>query len=181
MKQRVSIILACIAIGVFSNAHAWTDRVQIGAGAGIGFPQIPLSRFRTPVSVLGTASLRVRPFGRYFLKTEASALTSFKTGTVNGRDGTMRYNLQYATVAAGREFKRHREASVILFLGAGRYRVDRQIDQTVEDRETGGVNAGFEFLNDRPSFDTFFTLNWHLLFEPGSNSQLLTLTFGFLF
>jgi hypothetical protein len=110
-----------------------------------------------------------------------TALTSFNTGTVNGRSGTMKYDLQYAVFAAGREIKSFRDDSALLFLGAGWYRVNKQIDQSVEDRETRGVNIGIEFLHNRPAFDTFYALNWHLLLEPGSNPQLLTLTFGLLF
>jgi hypothetical protein len=181
MKRGIFLILACLLCAGSAHALGYSDRIQLGASAGIGFPQIPMSRFRTPVSILGTATFRLIPAGKTRVRMDASALTSFKTGTVNGQNGTMKYDMRYATLCAGREFRKQHDASTVVFLGLGMYRIDKQIDRTVEKYDTRGLNAGAEFLNLRRSARTFFDLNWHLLFKPGSNPQILTMTFGILF
>ncbi|HEX9933939.1 MAG TPA: hypothetical protein VGB38_01980, partial [bacterium] len=67
------------------------------------------------------------------------------------------------------------------FVGAGHYSVDQRIDQLADQYRTAGFTLGLESLTQRSAFSTFAGLNWHILFKPSSNPQLMTLTFGLLF
>lgn len=164
-----------LILPVFANP---LSRFQAGFSAGFGFPQVPPSQFRLPFSIVGGGTLRFRVTDKMVLKTCASALTSYSLGTVNGGRGTLRFDLRFLTLSLARRWKGDFGSSAYYFAGLGNYRLDQQISENIQNRKTTGLHIGMEYLKAHASVDTFFELNWHLLFHPSSNPQVLLLSFG---
>ncbi|MBN1780032.1 hypothetical protein JW948_02830 [bacterium] len=182
---RIRILFLCVLLGAALAAARGpgpekTFPLDMNISAGIGYPQIPLSQFRPPIGVTGNVGVQWRIAGRWAVHTSVNAMKTFSLGTVTGNKATLRYNLQWAgghiLYAVGNEYIKTNYVAV----GAGYYALDRQLDRNIDNVDTPGINLGFISHTGGLKARTQFELRWHLLFEPGDNPQVLTMTFGIL-
>jgi hypothetical protein len=171
-------------MGIFAASAAWgrilPEPVGLAASGGFGLPQIPTSRYRGALSILGNGSVRIRLHPRWMLKTEASALTSFSLGTTHDGQGRFQYDTQSATVSPMWAWKRSDRTPSYFYGGWGRYHFIQQIDAQRVDISTSGIRLGAEFHRTHRWCTTFTDLSWHMLFEPSENPQILTVSFGII-
>ena len=124
--------------------------------------------------------IRLQIHDKVVLKTDAAALTSFSIGSINGRKGTLRFDLQYVSLAVARRWKGDYGSAAYYFLGGGQYHLNQQINEKKDHLYTFGINLGVEYIKKHARLSTAFGLGWHLLFRPSSNPQVLMLSFGLL-
>ncbi len=180
MKRWIFLLLSGLLVVSPSSGETILKRLYAGAAVGFGLPKLPPSQFYNPISITGTGMIRLQIHDKYVLKTDGAALTSFSIGTVNGRKGTLRFDLQYISLAIARRWKGEYGSAAYYFLGAGQYHLNQQINEKKDNLYTFGMNLGVEYVKKHTLLSTVFGLNWHLLFRPSSNPQVLMLSFGLL-
>lgn len=180
MKQ-----IGCLFLFILLTASSLFGRllpnvVQPGISAGFGLPQMPPSQYRFPVSVFGKADLHLRLHEKFFIKTDAAAMTSFHLGAINNQKGSFRFDLRYYTAALAGRWRSSGRSTGYVYLGMGKYHLNQEINDSKYNQVTSGLNLGLEYIRMRESLSTTFELGWHLLFHPSPNPQVLTIGFGLL-
>ena len=182
MFKRVCFLIAVLLfITVSSQAQNYnTKPVRFGASVGFGLPKIEISHFRTPVSLLGGVMLRVHLFGRFGIQVNGYGLYTISLGSVTEDKGKLRFNVSWVSSDLVYQLRGglHRES--FLSAGGGYYKLHQQFDQRIENYKTPGIGIGLLTCYHRRRLGTMLELRWHLLFEPKSNPQILTITYGIL-
>lgn len=175
--KRILFIIMIIALGLRAESRplAW------GLSAGIGLPKIPVSHYRTPISVLGSAMGHVSLIGRFGVQIDGNALTTFSLGSVNQAEGDLQFDLYWGSFALTYRVRGFMDNRSAILAGIGPYDLTQEFDQDREALRTTGVNLGFSNWTVGSAWRGIFEVRWHLLFEPSENPQMLTLTFGWLF
>lgn len=176
MKRTVFFFLIAAAC-----LNAESGPVHFGAAAGIGLPKIPVSHFRTPLSVLAGGMGHVSVAERFGIQLDGYALTTFSLGTVNRAGGDLQFDILWGSLAMSYRFRGFMNNRSAVLAGFGRYHLVQQFDFDREVVRTGGVNLGLSNWMIRPTWRGMFEVRWHLLFRPSENPQMLTLTLGWIF
>ena len=174
------LVFCFLIVQDVSHASVVSRRVHGGLSVGMGLPKIPLSRFRSPVSVTGGVSLSFRLMRRIGIQTGGYGLYTFNLGTRDGQDGELRFNLAWFSVDVLGHLGGVVKSESFVLVGLGGYHLSRQIeaDETIQD--TMGLNLGLAHWQHWLRWSSVLEVRWHLLFRPGDNPQVLTLTFGVL-
>lgn len=148
---------------------------------GMGLPKIPFSEFRTPISVLGGASIHVRLVERLMAQLSGYGLYSFSLGTVNIEGtGDLKFNLLYTDADMLYRILSRGMSESFVAGGIGIYNLNQQFNLDVDKLTTLGMNIGIVQWSTTRRMKYTFEVKWHLLFKPSPTPQVLTLTFGFL-
>jgi hypothetical protein len=146
--------------------------------AGFGLPRIPYSHFRTPVSVLGGCALNCRLFGRLYVQGNAAALYTFDMGTATDQEGDLKFNLEWASVDFLYHVRGVIKSNNHVLAGVGRYHLTQRFGNEEDDLMTTGLCLGMVNWRHWTRWSMVTEIRWHLLFEPSSNPQILTVTLG---
>ena len=181
------LILMILVLTLSASANSQTlrkeyspKRVHAALSAGLGIPKIPFSNFRTPVSILGGASVNLRLMRRIAVQLKGNGLYTFSLGTGNGQDGEFRFNLLYGTLDLMYRVRGNIRQEFFVSAGLGQYSLDMQVNDNIADQTTSGFTIALTSWTFRKKLGTEFELRWHVLFEPGSDIQILTLMFGLI-
>lgn len=158
-----------------------TERpVYFTIGAGIGYPQIRLSQFRTPIAVTATTGAQWRLTNKWALSGSVNALRTFSLGTITGEKATLKFNTIWGSLNLEYRISGNYRSASFLSVGSGYYHLDRQIDREIDRLKTPGFSLGLVTHTALINRATSLRMTWHLLFRPDDQPQILTLTLGIL-
>ena len=185
MNKRIITIgitlIFCFLLHTQGKAQAsQSRRFHAIVTAGFGLPKIPYSHFRTPVSILGGGALNCRMFGRLYVQANAAALYTFNLGTATGNEGDLKFNLQWTSADLLYHVRGVIRTNNLILAGVGRYRLSQRFENEEDDINTTGLCLGLVNWRHWARWSMVTEVRWHLLFEPGSNPQVLTVTLGIL-
>ena len=185
MTNKILIIGFATCNIVLSNGHcssgfAQTSGTGIGMTAGFGLPKIPISRFRSPISIVGTGFLNYRPVQKVFLQVTGGALYTFSLGTMDSREGELKFNLIWGSLDAAYHLRGAIRNESFFLMGVGRYHLSQKFDEKETALNTIGINLGLVNWMHRGRFSAVIDIRWHLLFKPSPNPQVATLTLGII-
>lgn len=164
-----------------NGSYAGPLPVSFGISAGIGLPKIPVSQFRTPISVLGGCMGHVSVLPKWGIQIDGNALTTFSLGTVNQAGGDLKFEILWGSLALTYQLKGLIRSRSNLILGIGKYYLTQQFDQAEESIQPSGMNLGFSNWMAGRKWRGILEVRWHMLFRPGEDPQVLTITYGWLF
>jgi len=152
-----------------------------GINIGIGLPKIPISHYRTPVSVCGGIVTYVGIASRFAFNVSGNALYTLNLGSVLEGKSTLKFNMIWANVCLDYTLKASMHSESHVSSGIGYYNLFQQFDDDKDTVNTAGFTVGI--ITNRIGRKTIsqFEVRWHLLFEPEPNPQVLTVKFGFVF
>lgn len=183
-KRTITIgimLIFCFLLHTQGRAQAsQSRRFHAIVTAGFGLPRIPYSHFRTPVSVLGGGALNCRLFGRLYVQGNANALYTFNMGTATGQDSDLKFNLEWASVDLLYHVRGVIKNNNHILAGVGRYHLTQLLETEEDDLMTTGLCLGLVNWRHWMRWSMVTEVRWHLLFEPSSNPQILTVTLGIL-
>jgi hypothetical protein len=166
-----------------ANGHAaltGEKPVHVTFGAGIGYPQIPLSQFRPPIAITGTLGIQWRLMNKWALSGSANALRTFSLGTITTEKAHLKFDMVWGSLNLEYVISGDFNRKSFLCVGSGLYRLDRQIDQETDQVKTPGLSLAFVTHTVLFKYASAFRVTWHLLFRPSDQPQILTLTLGIL-
>jgi hypothetical protein len=156
------------------------QRFHAGLTAGIGLPKVPLSLFRTPVSVLGTGFVNYRIIKKVVLQVDGNGLTTMDLGTVNNRKAELKFDMLWASLNMMIHLSGIYKRESLLLFGMGKYHLSQRYDNDSDDLNTLGINIGFSNWRKNRRWTSVFEIKWHLLFQPSPNPQVFTFVFGIM-
>lgn len=184
MKKWTLVILLLLSPALFGQGFYLLEenkKIYGGFTAGIGIPKLPTSNFRTPVSVYTGINAQSWLKGKIGVRASASALYTFSLGTSTKESGTLKFSLLYGNLDLMYRISQTRISESAFVAGLGRYSVNQQIHENKSDWATSGFSMGIVSWRQHRKLRSQFELRWHLLFEPESEIQFLTLGYGILF
>ena len=155
--------------------------VLFGVSGGIGLPKIPISQYRSPISVLGGGMGHLSIYKKLGVQIDANALTTFSLGSVNNAPGDLRFDVLWGDLALTYRLRGMLHSQSNLIVGTGHYTVIQEFNQGREEIQTQGVNLGISNWMAGRRLRSYFEVRWHLMFTSGEDPQVLTLTYGILF
>ncbi len=156
-------------------------RLHVGVSAGVGFPKISYSHFRSPVSLVGNGMVNYRLGRKIGVQLEGGGLITFDLGTAGREKGELKFNFLWSAVDLIWRVRGEVRSESFIAGGIGGYKLLQQYDNDKDDLNTLGINLGLISWTFRNRWTGLFDVRWHLLFEPSNNPQVLTLSFGILF
>ena len=175
-----SLLIILMAASVGQAAFQAESPVHFAIGAGIGYPQIRLSQFRTPIAVTATMGIHWRIMNKWALSGSANALRSFSLGTITGEKATLKFNTIWGSLNLEYMIGGNYHRASFISVGSGFYHLDRQIDREIDQVKTPGLSLGLVTHTALIKRATALRMTWHLLFRPDDQPQILTLTLGIL-
>lgn len=172
------IVLMTMMVSV-SLASVQDRALSGGVQFGFGLPKAPY-RFRMPISVTGGVMLNYQLNDKIQFQSTANTLTSFDLGTIDGKDGDLKFDLNWVNLSGLYKVRGKFSVGSYLLLGAGYYQLNQKFDNSHDKLNTYGFVLGISNNQLSRKVKTVFDLKWHLLFEPSPQPQLLTVTFGIL-
>lgn len=155
-------------------------RIHSGCGAGFGLPKIPLSRYRSPVSITAGLFINYRILNRLAVQTDGGILTTFSLGTVDQTDSPLRYDQWWTSLSCLYRLRGAVRNESFVAAGGGLYHLSQQFDNDEDALYTAGMNLGIVNWHRTGWGRSYLDVRWHLLFQPSPNPQVLTLTFGIM-
>lgn len=185
MTKRKCLIGIC-ALSIFflpgrGLSNSPIQKTYLGVSIGFGLPKIPISRFRTPISVLGGGFLNYRLGTNMALQLNGYGLYTFSLGTVNAQSGELRFNLLWASMDLQRRLRGVIDEGSFLMAGVGGYRLSQQYDNDEDILNTMGLSIGLSQWKRLRRVTSIFEIRWHLLFHPSPKPQVVTVNFGIMF
>ncbi|NQT26732.1 hypothetical protein HQ585_15355 [candidate division KSB1 bacterium] len=177
--KRIQLLLI-ISILCASGLYAAPRPISFGVSAGIGLPKIPLSQFRSPISVLASGMTHVSFTEKWGIQVDGNALTTFSLGTVNKVDSDLQFDIYWGSVSLTYKLKGLMRNRSNLIAGIGNYYLTQQFNHGKEEIQTTGMNLGISSWMTHRRWRGYFEARWHLLFKPSENPQVLTVTYGWL-
>jgi len=147
---------------------------------GIAYPQIPLSQFRPPIGITGSAGMQWRLHNKWALHSAVNGLKTFSFGTVTGAKATLKFDVIWISLNMQYVVSNNFESVNFFAFGTGWYRLNRQLDRDIDENSTPGLSLGFVNNTVHRKHSSILELRWHLLFQPDDNPQVLTITYGIL-
>ncbi|MBN2103727.1 hypothetical protein JW835_06780 [bacterium] len=179
-KIRPTLLFILFFTSGLNGMNTDNKTIQANLSLGLAYPQIPLSQFRPPIGITGTIGLGWRFHDKWAFCGNGNALKTFSLGTITGKNATLKFdafwfagNVQYTLT---NDFHKKN----ILSLGMGGYKLNRQLDDDIDNVKTPGIGLGFINHTHHEKFRGIFEIKWHLLFKPEDNPQILTVTYGIL-
>lgn len=167
------LLAACIPVFAERRIHA-------GFGAGFGLPKIPLSRYRSPISITAGLLGNYRISNRVAVQSDGGLLTTFSLGTVDRTASPLRYNQWWISLACLYRLRGAMRNESFVTAGTGLYHLSQQFDNDEDILYTAGMNLGIINWHNNRRGSSYLDVRWHLLFQPSPNPQVLTIMFGFM-
>lgn len=183
--KRRTLALLLVVILMFSSVGYTQDRlsqkpVRFGMAAGFGLPRVPLSPFRSPVSILGGGLINLGLMPRVRTQINAYGLYTFNLGRIDAQEGKLRFNLAWISgELMYRLLGRYRGESFIS-AGMGFYDLSQQFGLAEDHIQTAGLCLGIaQWMGRGSKIKSLVEVKWHLLFKPKDGlPQILTVTLG---
>jgi len=182
-KFQVGLFLLCFCILAdqkISGSPLIRGRAHAGLSVGFGLPKIPISPFRSPISVLGGGSLNFRLSRKIALQCDGFGLYTFDLGTGSSQGGKLRFNLTWISLDVLYHLRGLIRSESFVLAGLGGYHLSQQFDEDETILDTMGFNLGLVHWTHWRRWSGVFEVRWHLLFQPSDSPQVLTVTFGLL-
>lgn len=187
MKKSISMLLiilfvvglrlsSCYSMLPQSSKNIFTPAISMG----IGFPKIPISHFRAPISVCGGLSTYFNLTNKIIFHLSGNGLYTFNLGSVTKGKSTLKFNLIWGNVCFDYKLKFSMNTVSYLSPGIGYYNLSQQFDEDQYKLNTTGFNIGIITNTLGKKMITQYEIRWHLLFNPEPKPQVLTLKIGFL-
>lgn len=148
--------------------------------AGIGLPKIPISQYRSPISLLAGVDVTAKLTQKIGIQAGGYGLTTISMGTVNNAEDNLNYDLMWTSMSLLYQLRGAMQDRSMLILGGGYYKLDQQFDLRRDKLTTAGFNLGLSHIMTHRKFSGKLEFRWHLLFKPSDNPQILTITYGIL-
>ncbi|MFO7890150.1 MAG: hypothetical protein R6V04_07400 [bacterium] len=146
----------------------------------MGFPKIPISHYRAPISVSGGIVTYVIITNKTAFHISGNGLYTFNVGSVIKSKNKLRFNLICSTLCFDYKLKFSMNTESYLSSGIGYYNLFQQFDDDKDKLNTAGFNLGVTTNTLGKKVITQFDIRWHLLFNPEPKPQVLTVNIGFL-
>ncbi len=186
LYKKLSLIVIIIYIFSFRICYSGLYDSQYnlfnpGINIGIGLPKIPISHYRTPVSVCGGMVIYIGIASRFTFNVSGNALYTFNLGSVLEGKSTLKFNMIWGNVCLDYKLKESLHSESYISPGIGYYNLYQMFDDDINKVNTAGFTVGV--ITNRIGKKTIsqFEVRWHLLFKPEPNPQVLTVKFGFVF
>jgi hypothetical protein len=174
-------ILSAILLSTQAGAFQPTEHsVRPSLAFGIGYPKIPLSQFRPPISVVSNAGIHWSPLNKWALEISGYGLKTYSLGTINGQDAALKFNAWWVGADVQYQLRGGFNSNNYVCMGLGRYHLNRVLDESKDNLTTSGFCLGYITHFSHIKHSSVLEVRWHLLFEPDDQPQVLTMTFGVL-
>jgi len=167
----------CLSDSFDSNYKFFTPGLNIG----IGLPKIPISHYRTPISVCGGVVTYFGITNKLALNINGNALYTFNLGSVLKGKSNLKFNLIWGNVCLDYKLKASLHSGSYVSSGIGYYNLYQEFDDDKDKVNTAGFTIGVITNKIGRKTISQFEVRWHLLFKPQPKPQVLTVKFGFLF
>jgi len=180
-NQRIVILLLVLITSSICMGQS-TDRgiFHVGLSAGMGLPQIPISEFRSAISVTGGGLANLRISSNWMIQADLYGLYSFGLGTMTGTKKKLKFNLLWGSMNLMYAIRKTITGESFVSMGFGQYNLDQCFGTEELSLKTAGMNIGIINHRHWRRVSGVFEIKWHLLFRPSSNPQCLVMTLGFM-
>ncbi len=178
-REKFGVLFLCLVMASTLSAAIGEKPLDSGVQFGFGMPKTPY-RYRMPFSVTCGLLLNYHLSEKIKFQADANTLTTFNLGTVDGNDSDLKFNLNWIGFSGMYKVRGKFSAGSYISLGMGYYQLNQQFDNNTDKLNTYGISLGISNGNALRKIKTVMDIKWHLLFEPGPQPQLLTITIGFL-
>ena len=165
--------LLCLSVSL----PAQDQRFHAGATAGIGLPKIPVSQWRSPLSVAGTLFVNAKITPRFLVQLNGGGLYTFSLGSIDSRSGALRFNLIWGSLDLGIKLRSTMRNETFFIAGGGEFYLSQQFT-TETEQYTQGLCLGLTHWTHSRTVSAVFELRWFFLFEPSPHPQVATLMLG---
>ena len=179
MKKWISGLLFLSAVCAAMPALA-SGPFHVGFNVGMGLPRVPLAVYRPPVALTGGVFAMARINRRVGFQFTANSLHAFSMGNAGKENEDLKFNTHWMGADLMVQWRGFFRNESFFLLGYGRYDHEELLEGEERSVKTGGLSLAMVQWNDHGGWALRYELRWHLLFEPDSRPQILTLTLGFM-
>lgn len=181
-SQWITVIIMVISIQANGNCRSYRNRsFHSGVSLGLGLPKIPLSYYRSPISIMGGGMINIRIIRKVALQCNGYGLKTFSLGTVSNQKDRLRFDMVWGSLDILAHLRGVIQNEQFLLVGIGTYSLFQRFNKTDESVTTLGTCLGVSNIHYGVKMKTFFELRWHLLYNLDPKPQVLTVTYGLLF
>jgi len=182
MKRAVCLVsvIVLLAAGnsVLLSQESKPSIFSAGLYAGIGLPKVSYSVYRPPFSLTAGLHVFLKTSGRTAVRACVNYLYTIDLGTITDDEYDLAFTAAWVSAEAMYMLRGRMFDQSFVSLGVAKYSLMRDLQGTKSETAPAGVNLGLFQINHRGKWNSTVDVRWHLLFNPDSNSQMLTITFG---
>ncbi len=153
-------------------------RFHAGLHLGLGLPKIPVSQWRSPISVTGGINSSIRFSHRWAAQISGDGLYTINLGSIDSREGELRFDLFWVSCDLLILMRGGTKNEAFFTVGGGAFSLSQRFDREYTRTNTGGISLGLVNWTHHNRFSSVLEVKWILLFKPNPNPQIASITFG---